>query len=295
MPSRREFLGHSLGAATTLALSSFLDAQEQKQVNFDPKVFIDEFPLACEVGAGSVERFPVEGATDVVVHIRQVHEDFSLPVRVVPIVEECQREIYRILLALHTHEGIQLKKVFNESTIEGKEKDYIDHYKEILRSHVKECLTPAVASLTYSPTQEEIEEGMKNFDLLQRKVNGLSIMGRVGAAEVLAIYKRIQLLGMENEVAKRNADRAKYNQFISEEQRIRAMYTVRDEAFLHIARRAQQRVHCVILGYGHNLQHKIGEWNAAATDVGETKFSLVTVSPQSVLDDEEYYRKQKQR
>lgn len=236
-----------------------------------------------------MERFPVEGATDVVVHIRQAHEDFDLPPKIIPVIEECQREIHRILLALKKHDTTKLESVYNESTVHGKEGVHLQFYRQLLRKGVTECLSvsnlPFFAKL--DPTPREVEKGMKSFQLLQRRVNGLSIMARVGAAEVLALNDEIKLIGMENERVKAITDRAKMDPTLPEFKKRHRMYDAREQAFLYIARSSKRTIHFLILGFGHDMRTKIDEWNeAVAGQDNTTKFSLVVVSPQSVLNHE---------
>jgi hypothetical protein len=98
---------------------------------------------------------------------------------------------------LRRHPEAQFHAVLNEATMVGDERNYLLRSREYTRRTLEYLLGHRVFDMGVDPSMT-LDHYIQNDALLKKKIDTMSTLGDIGAAEILALRGNIQLRGAED-------------------------------------------------------------------------------------------------
>lgn len=278
---RRDLLRGAAGLALAqLAMPAALLADNPDcSPAFNAEEFLRAFPAAADIpGIAEVELVNHPGATKVLCVFEQLHYVDNLKQRDVPLVENAQTNLLRAYRSLKGNPQI----AFNHLFVEGVYHDAPDEIIAIKRRQLLE-------STQYLRDQGDITRTgtidvntmpgfLSNLDPFTKRLEFISTLGWIGAAEFLGFQGGITVLGAENkEYYLKTFELEKSG---TQDEVDHYLYDMRENALIGYAAASDRDVCYSVYGCGHNFKDNVAQYNTNSA----TPFALIVLRPQAVIN-----------
>jgi hypothetical protein len=192
--SRRAFLG-TVGSGIFVGGLRADDAEERSTPD-DVARLLEHFPEASAIpGIAEIRWQQVEGARKVFGVFPQLHWDVGLTGDLPRRINNCQRDLLHAMNTLRTIESARFQRLFNESTHCHAEEQYLDFY----RNEFRHLTGGVIGSAPAIRIPDEMQKTLQDDRALEKlRSDGVSVLGYIGAAEILALRGKLQIAGAES-------------------------------------------------------------------------------------------------
>jgi hypothetical protein len=136
------------------------------------------------------------------------------------------------------------------------------------------------------PSESTIKRLAEQNDVLRKRVDGISSLGRLGAARILAFRKKIDLVGIESDSIWDTIGKAKKQG--DEQKQLEFLFERRDSQLMQMALALPDKIQYTDRGCEHDSEKMIHASNQNRSDM---PFSFVELTPFSVVEWEKMQRK----